>query len=80
MTLSLLPEIASATYFKQDKFNMNGVYLTASNSSLGYNLHKIKIMEEISLEHDPNFKCKVYPTHGDYQKVFLTHLHSSHCP
>ena len=59
---------------------MNGVYLTASNSSLGYNLYKIKIMEEISLEHDPNFKCKVYPTHGDYQKVFLTHLHSSHCP
>ena len=58
----------SATYFQKNKFNINGAYLEARNGT-GYSLYRLKVMEEISLESDPNFGCTNYPSPGDYAKV-----------
>ena len=68
----------SATYFQKNKFNINGAYLEAK-SGTGYSLYRIKVMEEISLESDPNFGCENYPEAGDYAKCleaeYVEHNH-----
>ena len=59
----------SASYMMKNQFNINGAYLTASNNTPGYQLYRSKFHREVSLEEDPNFKCRNYPKHGDYAKV-----------
>ena len=63
-----LSEQNSATYFMLDKFNIFGS-LYASNKQKGYKLYKVKVMEEIFSENDPNFFCRIYPNIGDFGKV-----------
>ena len=59
----------SSAYKMKNQFTINGAYLIASNSTLGYNLYRLKVFEDESLQNDPKFKCKKYARPRDYEKV-----------
>ena len=62
----LLSNRESATFFIQEKFNIEGSFLEASNNPPGYSLYRLKVRELHNLEEDPLFQCRNYPQPGDY--------------
>ena len=44
--------------------------LRASRSELGYKILFASIKEEVHLEDDPNYECKIYDQIGLYDQVF----------
>ena len=62
----LLSNRESATFFIQQKFNIEGTFLEASNDPPGYYLYRLRLSEQYNLEDDPLFYCRHYPHLGDF--------------
>ena len=56
----LLSDRESAAFFMMNKFNLEGSQLVSEHSKPGQEKYKIKIMEEIHMENDPNYSCRNY--------------------
>ena len=62
----LLSNRESATFFIQQKFNIEGSFLEASNNPTGYYLYRLRLTEQYNLEDDPLLRCRQYPQLGDF--------------
>lgn len=56
----LLSDRESAAFFMMNKFNLEGSQLVSEHSKEGQEKYKIKIMEEIHMEDEPNYSCRIY--------------------
>ena len=56
----LLSDRESAAFFMMNKFNLEGSQLSSQHKKPGQEKYKIKIIEEIHKENDPNYSCRNY--------------------
>ena len=56
----LLSDIESTAFFMMNKFNLEGSQLVSEHKKPGQEKYKVKIMEEIHKENEPNYSCRNY--------------------
>ena len=56
----LLSDRESAAFFMMNKFNLEGSQLLSQQQKAGQEKYKIKIIEELHKENDPNYSCRNY--------------------
>lgn len=63
-----LSDQKSASFFRAQKFATEGPQLTSNHKKLGWITYKIKVLEDIHLENDPNFQCSKYKNNEEYNQ------------
>ena len=56
----LLSDQTSSSIFQLDKFNTEGSGLEIDLREGGYRKYRLKMFEEVHLEEDPKFPCRIY--------------------
>ena len=64
----LLSDQTSSSIFQLHKFNMEGSPLEVSMQDRGYRKYRLKMFEEIHVEADPKFPCRMYQFAGEYDQ------------
>ena len=63
-----LSDRMSANDFHRKKFSIDGYPLIAETKDMGYSFYNLKVHEQRYLENSDVFRCKNYPSFGDYGK------------
>ena len=63
-----LSDTKSATFYEPQKFVLEGPPIKSFNKRTGWINYKVKVLEEIHLENDPNFPCRNYGYDGEYNQ------------
>ena len=64
----ILSDQTSSSIFQLHKFNMEGSPLEVSMKEEGYRKYRLKMFEEIHVEADPKFPCRMYQFAGEYDQ------------